>query len=126
MNHCTTNVKGIISINGEVIGECKDVDIDIKSIEEEADEIITYIPKTVEITATISDNGHFENGRWVSLPTQIDRIMRPLPVTKFGISISHLTPIFEKGRHIRDDKVTESLGEFTSEQIKVLKFIGVL
>ena len=69
---------------------------------------------------------HFENGRWVSLPTQIDRIMRPLPVTKFGISISHLTPIFEKGRHIRDDKVIESLGEFTSEQIKILKFIGVL
>ena len=119
MNHYTTNVKGIISINGEVIGECKDLTLVCKVQEEPADFHSTYQRYTrgpTYLTGHIG-GGHFEEGKWVSVVSDlIDFITTKPDNPPIQIRATIKIPIFEKGWHIRTEIQDLDLGIFTVEK----------
>ena len=120
MNHCTTNVKGIISINGEVIGECQDLTLVCKVQEEPADLHSTYQRYTRGPTYIKGHiyGGHFENGRWVNnvVSDLIDFITSNPDNSPIQIGATIKIPIFEKGQHVRTEIQDLDLGVFTVEK----------
>jgi len=119
MVYYTTNVKGIISINGEVIGECKDLTLVCGVQEEPADFHSTYQRYTRGPTYIEGhiDGGHFEEGKWVSVVSDlIDFIPKKSNNSPIQIGATIEIPIFEKGRPSRTETQDLDLGVFTVEK----------
>ncbi|MDD5048951.1 MAG: hypothetical protein PHH09_08475 [Methanoregulaceae archaeon] len=114
--------KGTISINGEMIGECRDMKITRDVIEKEPDLESPHSwqqefePGPVYIEGHIM-GGHFEKGRWVSVVSDFIDFITPSPINSpIQITTAWKIPVFEKGRHVRTDTKELDLGLFTVEK----------
>jgi hypothetical protein len=114
-----TNVKGIVSINGEVIGEFQDLTLVCKVQEEPADLHSTYQRYTRGPTYTKGHigGGHFEKGRWVSVVSDLIDFIIPKPDNSpILITTTLYQDIFEGWRHVRTETQDLDLGAFTVEK----------